>query len=191
MEIKRSLLLKRTTFVTLLLASALIVTAIAAVYYSLIMEPKVTVTPATVSFAQGADWSTESTLGANSTWVRLALKAYPNVTLVYDKPLNISNTDGFNSHQFRLRHVSITPADANQQVSNFTFIRFVIKNTAGVSQASFNYTTSGDTWTTPSTTSYLTLPANTQWAVYVETKATAYATTNIVAQIQIAIDVQE
>jgi len=192
MEIKRAQLLKRTTFVTLLLASALIVTAIAAVYYSLTMEPKVTVTPATVVFAQGADWPTGSELGANSTWVRLALKAYPNATLVYDQPLNISNTDGSNSHDFRLRHVSITPADANQQVSNFTFIRFVVKNTAGVSQASFNYSaTSGDTWTTPSTTSYLTLPAGTQWVIYVETKAAAYANTNIVASIQIAVDVQE
>jgi hypothetical protein len=87
--------------------------------------------------------------------------------------------------------VSITPASGNQQVSNFTFIRFVIRNTVGVSQASFNYTSSGDTWTTPSTTSYLTLPANTQWAVYVEIKAAAYANTNIVARIQIGVDVQE
>jgi hypothetical protein len=183
--------LKRSTLVTLVLASALIATAIAAVYYSLSMQPDVTITPATISFAQGADWSTGSILGANSTWVRLALKAYPNATLVYDQPLNISNTDGSNSHQFRLRHVSITPADANEQVSNFTFIRFVVLNTAGVPQASFNYTTSGDIWTTPSTTSYLTLPANTQWVLYVETKAAAYANTDIVANIQIAVDVQE
>jgi hypothetical protein len=153
------------------------------------MQPDVTITPATIRFAQGgADWPTGSTLGANSTWVRLALKAYPNATLVYDKPLNISNTDT-SSHTFRLRHVSITPASGNAQVSNFTFIRFVVKNVAGVSQASFNYTTSSDTWTTPSTTSYLTLPASTLWAIYVETKAAAYANTNIVANIQIAVDV--
>ncbi len=191
MQIKRAQLLKRSTLVSLVLATALIATAVAAVYYSLSMQPDVTITSATISFAQGADWPTGSTLGANSTWVRLALKAYPNATLVYDQPLNISNTDGSNSHQFRLRHVSITPADANQQVSNFTFIRFVVLNAAGVAQASFNYTTSGDTWTTPSTTSYLTLPANTQWVLYVEIKAAAYANTDIVANIQIAVDVQE
>jgi hypothetical protein len=183
--------LRKSAVITLVLASALIVTAIAAVYYSLTIQPDVTITPATISFAEGADWPIGSTLGANSTWVRLALKAYPNASLVYDKPLNISNTDGSNSHQFRLRHVLITPADGNQQVSNFTYIRFVVLNTAGVSQASFNYTTSGDTWTTPSTTSYLTLPANTQWAIYVETKAAANANSNIVANIQIAVDVQE
>jgi hypothetical protein len=187
---KKAQLLRRPTLVAVVLASVLIATAIAAVYYSLTMQPDVTITPATISFAQGADWPTGSTLGANSTWVRLALKAYPNATLVYDKPLNISNTDGSNSHQFRLRHVSITPATGNQQVSNFTFICLVVKNTAGVSQASFNYTTSADTWTTPSTTSYLTLPASTQWVIYVETKAAAYANTNVVANVQIAVDVQ-
>jgi len=190
MQIRRAQLLKRTTLIALVLSTALVATAIAAVYYSLTMQPDVTVTPAKIRFAQGADWPTGSTLGANSTWVRLALKAYPNATLFYDNPLNISNTDT-SSHQFRLRHVSITPASANSQVSNFTFIRFVVKNTAGVSQASFNYTTSGDSWTTPSTTSYLTLPASTQWVIYVETKAAAYANTNIVANIQIAVDVQE
>jgi len=191
MTIKKTLVRKETTLIVVLLASMLVATAIAAIYYSLTMQPDVTVTPATVRFVQGADWPTGSTMGANSTWVRLAIKAYPNATLIYDKPLNISNTDVSNSHQFRLRHVSITPVSGNVQVSNFTFIRFVVRNSAGVSQASFNYTTSGDAWTTPSTTSYLTLPANTQWAVYVETKATAYANTNIVAQIQIAVDVQE
>lgn len=191
MEIRKRLLRKEATLIAVLLASTLIATAIAAIYYSLTMQPDVTVTAATIGFAQGADWPTGSTLGTNSTWVRLAMKAYPNATLIYDKPLNISNTDGSNSHQFRLRHVSITPASGNQQVSNFTFIRFLVKNTAGVSQASFNYTTSGDTWTTPSTTSYLTLPANTQWILYVETRASAGANTNIVAAVQISLDVQE
>lgn len=191
MEIKKLLLRKEMTLIAVLLASTLVASAIAAIYYSLTMQPDVTVTPATIRFAQGADWPTGSVMGANSTWVRLAIKAYPNATLVYDKPLNISNTDGSNSHQFRLRHVSITPTTGSAQVSNFTFINFVIKNTAGASQASFNYTTSGDTWTTPSTTSYLTLPANTQWILYVETKAAANANTNIVAGIQIAVDVQE
>src|SRR3989337_638975 len=83
--------LKRSVFITLVLASALIAAAVSSVYYSLSMQPDVTITPATIRFAQGADWPTGSTFGANSTWVRLALKAYPNATLVYDKPLNISN----------------------------------------------------------------------------------------------------
>ena len=190
MEIKRILFGKEMKLTMLILVSMLIGSAVAIVYYSMIMQPDATVQPATVRFVQGGDWPTGSSMGANSTWVRLAIKAYPNVTLAYDTPLNISNTDA-SPHQFRLRHVSITPASGNSQVSNFTFIKFVIKNTAGVAQASFNYTTSGNTWTTPPTTSYLTLPANTKWIVYVETKAAAYAKLNIVARIQIAVDVQE
>jgi len=191
MEIKNILYRKEMKLITLLLTSLLIASASAAVYYSMIAQPNVTVSVGSIIFVQGADWpTTGSTMGTNSTWARLALKAYPNATLTYDKPLNVSNTTG-SAHLFRLRHVSITPASANAQVSNFTFVNFVVKNTAGVSQASFNYTTSGDTWTTPATTSYLSLPANTQWIIYVETKATAGANTDIVADIQIAIDVQE
>lgn len=190
MEIKSLLYRKEMKIITLLLTSLLIASASAAVYYSIIAQPSVTVSVGSIIFASGADWPTGSAMGTNSTWVRLALKAYPNATLTYDKPLNVSNTTGSN-HQFRLRHVSITPASGNSQVSNFTFVNFVVKNTAGATQATFNYATTGDTWSTPATTAYLTLPANTQWIIYVETKAAAGANSNIAANIQIALDVQE
>lgn len=190
MEIKKIVFRKEMKLVTLLLTSLLIASASAAVYYSMIMQPQVTVSQASIIFVQGADYPTGSSWGTNSTWVRLALKAYPNATLTYDKPLNVSNTTGA-SHTFRLRHVSISPASGTESVSNFTAINFVIKNTAGASQASFNYTTTGDTWNTPASTSYLTLPASTQWAIYVETKAAAGANTNTAADIEIAVDVQE
>lgn len=176
----------------LLLTSLLIASASAAVYYSISMEPTVTIKGAVVQFAQGNDWSqVAGSIGTNNTWCSLSLKAYPNATLTYEQPLNISNTDGSNSHQFRLRHISIAPASGSASVSNFTFFNFVIKNTAGVSQASFNYTTSGDNWNTPSPTSYLTLPANTKWVLYIETKAAAGATLDIAASIVIAVDVLE
>jgi hypothetical protein len=153
------------------------------------MQPSITVSTATIAFAAGNDFPTGSTLGSNSTWVSLALKAYPNATLYYDQPLNISNTDGA-SHNFRLRHISITPASGQSSVSNFVFFNFVVENTAGVPQASFNYTTSGTTWNTPSTTGYLVLPANTQWIVYVETRAAAGANT-VTANLQISLDVEQ
>jgi len=190
MNLKRSGSRKSITLLALILASILISTVSAAVYYSMITQPAVTVSVAPIVFAQGNDWPSGSTLGSNGTWVGLALKAYPNVTLVYDQPLNLSNTDS-SSHTFRLRHVTITPASGNAQVGNFTFINFVVENAAGVSQASFNYTVSGTTWSTPATTSYLTLPANTQWIIYVETKATAGATSDITANIEISVDVQQ
>lgn len=190
MELRRRASEKSIKLLTLLLTIMFIATVIAVVYYSMVMQPAVTITGTTIRFAQGSDWSSGSSLGTNATWVSLALKAYPNVTLRYEQPLNISNTDSA-GHTFRLRHVSITPASGQPDVSNFTFINFVVLNTAGVSQASFNYTTTGITWNTPSTTSYLTLPANTQWIICAETKAVAGASSGIVADIQIAVDVTE
>jgi hypothetical protein len=172
-----------------LLTSLLIASVSAAVYYSMIMQPSISVSGATIVFVSGNDWPSGSTLGSNSTWVSLSLKAYPNATLCYDQPLNISNTDS-ESHTFRLRHASITPATGDAQVANFTFFNFVVENTAGVTQASFNYTTTGTTWNTPSNTAYLTLPANTQWVVYVETKATAGANA-VTANLQISVDVTQ
>lgn len=190
MNVKRIPFKRPLKLLTLLLTSMLIASASAAVYYSMIMQPAVTISGASIKFVLGSDAPTGSSLGTNATWVSLALKAYPNATLTYDDSLNVSNTDSV-SHTFRLRHVSITPASGSASVSNFTFINFVVLNTAGASQASFNYTTSGDTWTTPATTSYLTLPANTQWIIHVETKAAAGASDAIVANIQIAVDVEE
>jgi len=190
-NVKKVLSRKPLKFLTLLLTAMFIASASAAVYYSITMQPAVTISEAAIKFVEGNDWPSGSQLGDNGTFVILALKAYPNATLTYDNPLNISNTDASNSHQFRLRHVSITPATGNQQVSNFTFINFVVKNKAGVSQASFNYTTTGDTWNTPSTTSYQTVPASTMWIIYVETKAAAGATKDLVAIIKISVDVLE
>jgi hypothetical protein len=180
---------KSVKLLILLLSSLLIASASAAVYYSMIMQPSVTVTGATIVFVLGTDAPAGSELGSNSTWVNLALKAYPNATLTYDQALNISNTDT-SSHTFRLRHISITPASGSASVGNFTFFNFTVENTAGVSQASFNYTETGNTWTTPSTTSSMTLPASTQWIIYVQTMAAPGANA-VTANLQIAVDVTQ
>jgi hypothetical protein len=187
--LKRITSSKPVKLLMLLLTSTLIAAASAAIYYSMVMQPSVAVTAATIRFAQGNDWPTGSTLGSNGTWVSLTLKAYPNATMIYEQPLNITNSDS-TGHTFRLRHITITPASGNAQVGNFTFINFVVQNTTGTAQASFNYTTSTNTWTTPSTTLYVTLPASTTWIVYIETKATAGANDGVTANIQIAVDVQ-
>jgi len=152
------------------------------------MQPVVSITSAAVFFVSGNDGTGVANLGANSTYVSLALKAYPNITLTYEQPLNISNTDGV-SHTFRLRHISITPANGDAQVGNFTFVNFVVQNTAGVAQGSFNYTTNILDWNTPSAMSPMTLPANTQWIIYIETRAVGGANTAAQANIQIAVDV--
>jgi len=188
MNLRRAMSTKSVKFIILVAMAVLIATASAAVYYSIIMQPSVTVTSAAISFVQGTDWPTGSVMGSNSTWVSLALKAYPNATLTYDDPLNISNTDTAN-HNFRLRHISITPVNGTATNGNFTSINFVIENTVGVAQASFNYTTSGNNWITPSQTNYLTLPASTQWVLYIQTQAAASANA-VTANLQIAVDVQ-
>jgi len=169
--------------------AALIGTASAAVYYSVLMQPSVTITGATVIFVAGNDWPIGSTLGTNSTWVSLALQAYPNATLTYDQPLNISNTDT-SSHLFRLRNVSITPASGTSSVGNFTSINFFVENTAGVVQANFYYNTTGTTWNTPATTSYMTLPASTAWIISVQTTAAAGASSIVASNLDISVDVQ-
>ena len=181
----RDLLSKKPVkFLTLLLTAMLVASASAAVYYSLSMQPTVTISQATVIFEQGNDWPTGSSLGTNSTYVSLAIKAYPNATLTYDEPLNISNTDS-SAHNVRLSHVSITPASASASVSNFTFINFTLNS------VDFDYTTTGDTWNTPSDMSYQSLPDNTEWALKIETKAAAGATDALTCTITIALDVQE
>jgi hypothetical protein len=190
MKIERISFKKSAKFLMLLVSSFIIATASAAIYYTITMQPKVAITSAVIKFVEGNDWPSSSTMGTNGTWVRLSLKAYPNATLTYDQPLNISNTDTV-QHQFRLRHVSITPASGTASVSNFTSISFVIKDASGTTQGSFTYTTTGDAWNTPATTSYFTLPADTQWIIYVETKAAAGASSGIEANIEIAVDVLE
>lgn len=167
----------------------LIASASAAVYYSLTWQPSVTVQGApAISFTDGDDTPAGSTV--NSAWARLLFKSYPNATLTYDEGMNISNTDSV-SHQIRLRHLSISPTSGNEAVSNFTLIRFTLIAQNGTTATTFEYSTSGDTWNTPSTTNYYIIPANEEWTLKVETLSPAAATASTEASLQIALDVQE
>jgi len=188
-NLRKALSRKYIKFLILIAMAALIGTASAAIYYSVLMQPSVTITGATVIFVSGNDWPTGSTLGTNSTWVALALKAYPNATLTYDQPLNITNTDTA-SHLFRLRNVSITPASGTTSVSNFTAINFIVEDAAGTVQANFDYNTTGTTWNTPTTTGYMTLPASTTWIISVQTTAAPGASSTVTASLVISVDVQ-
>lgn len=188
MKIMNIKLRKSSKFLILLLASLLIGIANSAVFYSMVAQPTISVTAAKVVFVPGNDFPTGSSLETNSTWVSLALKAYPNITLTYEQPLNITNTDTA-VHTFRLRHVSISPGNGSETVGNFTFIKFVVQNTNGVAQNSFNYTTSGVNWITPATTSYMTLAPSTTWIIYAETAAAAGANDVATVSIQISVDV--
>jgi hypothetical protein len=175
---------KYLDLIVLLMISVFVVSASAAVYYSMNMQSMVTIGQAAVTFDQGNDWPSGSSLGANDTYVSLSIKAYPNATLTYDEPVNITNNDSVN-HTVRLSHFSITPVSGSASVSNFTFINFTLNGD------DFDYTTTGDNWNTPSNMGYQTLPNGTSWAVKIETKAAAGATNALTCTIVIAVDVEE
>ena len=172
----------------LMLSAMMISTASAAVYYSVIMQPDVTITTPIVAFKEGGDWDAGWSMGTNDTWCRLAIKAYPNATLTYEQPLNLTNTGS--DVDMRLRTISITPASGSASVSNFTFINFILYDESGGNKGSLNYTTTGDTWNTPSM-SYTLMDASDEWYIVIQTKAAAGATADIEANIQIAVDVKE
>ena len=172
-----------------LLSGLLVMTVSAAVYYSLSMQPSVTISAAVVAFKEGNDWKSGWSMGTNNTWCSLALKAYPNATLTYEQPLNLNNTG--TAANIKLRTVSISPDSGDPSVSNFIFINFTLHDETGAIMGSLNYTTSGgNTWSTPSM-SYVTMDASDEWYISIQTKAAAGAQADVVANIEIAVDVQE
>jgi len=188
MVLKKIPFRKSLKALTLLLTSMLIATASAAVYYSITMEPKVTTTALFVKFVSAGDTPGGSTV--NDAWCRLLLKSYPNATLTYEQAVNISNTDS-GAHSVRLRHINISPSSGSSDVGNFTRIKFYLLNENGVEQTTFEYTTTGNSWNTPATTSYYSIPGNTKWIIKAETLSPAGASIGIECNIQIAVDVQE
>jgi len=108
----------------------------------------------------------------------------------YEEPVNITNTEAA-VHQIRLRPVSISPDNGNSAVSNFTKIAFVLVASNGSSvQSNFNYTTSGDNWGKPSTTGWMNILNNEEFAVRVEI-TTAPSANAVSVTIEIAVDVKE
>jgi len=188
LELRETLSKKPVKFLTLLLTAILIATASAAVYYGMIMQPSITISAAPVRFVEGNDWP-GGTMGDNSTWCSLTFTAYPNVTVVYEKPLNISNTDS-DPHDIKLRHVSISPDSGDASVSNFTKIAFILVNYTGSTiDSTFNYTTTYDTWSKPSAVGWYSLPNGKQWIVRVEI-TTAGSANAVTVNIKIAVDVR-
>jgi len=189
MEIKKILLRKEMKLVTLLLTSLLIATASATVYYSLTMQPRVTVSTPLIKFSQAPDNPTGSTV--NDAWVRLNATSYPNATLTYEKALYINNTDSSSAHSFMLRHVDISPKN-NSDVGNWVSIKFLVYNTTGY-VFSLNYTVTSDIWYVQPglQTNYYSIPASTGWWIRLETRSPATATTTKVCDIQISVDVQK
>jgi len=193
MDVRKILRKRSLKLLTLLVTSMLIATGSAAVYYSLVMQPRVATAAAEVSFVAGGDSTQAGATGyaTDGTWVRFTgLKAYPNATLTYEEAINVTNTGS--DHQFRLRSGSVSTVNGTVATSNFTSITFKLIAPNGTQYGGdFTYSTTDDTWNEPADMGYIGIAAGEEWAVKVETKAASGATANILVEILIYVDIQE
>jgi hypothetical protein len=157
----------------------LIASASAAVYYSLSMTSTITTAANDVYFITGADATAAGTsiFNNNKSATLVSLRAYANMTTSYDDPIRVRNNNGATTFSVRLRPVTLVGNALNFTLQTSTRI-------------SLNYTSNGVSWTTPSTTGWATVNAGTSYAIVVQTKASATATSGQTATIEIAIDVQ-
>jgi len=188
---------KSLDLIVLLMISVFVISASAAVYYSLYMKTGATISQAAVKFIQGSDWAkVAGNMGQNGTWCVLSIKAYPNATLTYEEPLNLSNTAGSNKNFNLTYQSSQSSLPSGWSAANWTFINFTILDASGnpVSGGDFNFYTTGTgastVWQTP-TMNPLTIPLSTQWTIKIETKAAEGAWLNENVQIVITVDVTE
>ncbi len=192
LKIIKSIKLKKSSkFLLLLLTSILVGTANAAIFYSLTMQPQVTVSIPVIKFDSAPDEPSGSTV--NDAWCCLTANSYPNATLTYEQAVYLNNTDGVSPHSFRLRYVSITPANGTSDVANWNSIKFLVYNSSGL-VFSLNFTVSGSDWIlAPGSgqTNYYSIPAGTVWWIRLETLSPATATEGKVCNIQIAVDVEQ
>jgi len=191
MDLRKIASKKPMKLLTLLLTAMLIATASAATYYSLTMQPRVTVSTPVIKFNSAPDEPDGSTV--NDAWCSLTAKSYPNATLTYEQAVYINNTDDSSAHSFKLTHVSITPTNGTSEVGNWTSIKFLVYNSSGY-VFSLNYTVSGTDWILEPSggeTSYYSVPLSTGWWIRLETLSPATATAGKICDIEITVDVQE
>jgi hypothetical protein len=182
-DIRKKLNKKPIKLLALLLTSMLIATTSALVYYSLSMTSTVAIAGTDVWFVLGADNGTAGvSLSPDKTVATLtSLKAYPNATFTYTDPLKVRNNNTGTSYNIRLRPVSLSGNN-----TEFVFVNFTLQ---GTSLRSLNYTCDGSSWSIPSTTNWIQIPASTEWSITIETKAKDSAASASVT-IQIAVDVE-
>jgi hypothetical protein len=176
---------KRIDMLVLLLISAFVVSASAAVYYVMSMQSTATIAAAPVYFINGGDSSGVLTRGTNNTYASLSLIAYPNVTNIYEQAANLTATSA--SHQVQLVPVSVTP-DNSISVANFTSIVFRLVRSNGAQVANLTYSTSGNTWIIPSATNYVPIGNGEKLAIRIEVKAAAGAISGVSTTIGISVN---
>jgi len=190
-DIRKKLNKKPIKLLALLLTSMLIATTSALVYYSLNMTSTITIATTDVWFVKGLDNVTAGvSLSPDNTSATLTgLKAYPNASYTYTDPIRVRNNGT------AARNIRLTPVSLSGNNTEFVYVKFLLRN--GISEtsptlASLNYTCSGSSWTIPSATGWVSIPAtnpDTQWAITVITKAKDSAASASVT-IEIAVDVE-
>ncbi len=167
--------------------SLFLVSASAAVYYSMLSQATTSIIGAPVYFTMGNDSPGILTLGTNDTSASLSLNAYPNATSYYDQAVNVTANG---NRDIRLRHVSTNPGDNDPSVSNFTSIIFRLIRANGIEVGTLVYTTTGNLWNEPAPTNYVTITSGEEWTIKVEITAAAGARSGISTSILVAIDVR-
>ena len=176
---------KSVKMMILTLISLLVISASAAVYYSLEMTSTITTAANDVYFALGPDSSTAGVtlLLGNKSATLTQLKAYPNMTMTYDDAIRVRN-----NHTTANYNVRLTPVSLSGDAANFVYISFTLNTSTTMS---LNYTSDGSSWTTPSATSFTQVDANNEYAIIIQTMASATATSSQTATIEMAIDIEQ
>jgi len=175
---------KSLDLIVLLMISVFVISASAAVYYSLGMTSTITTVANDVYFVKGPDNGTAGVtlFNDNKSATLASLKAYPNMTMTYDDPIRVRNNNTDTNFNVRLR-----PVSRSGDAQYFVFINFTLNTTTPVS---LNYTSNGVSWTDPPETAFVQVNANTEYAIRVQTMANATATSGQIATIEIAVDVE-
>jgi len=175
---------KSAKMLVLTLMSILIISATAAVYYSLDATSTITTAANDIYFTLGPDNSAGvSIFNDNKSATLTGLKAYPNISMTYDDPIRVRNNHTSTTYKVRLRPVTLSG-----NAANFAYINFTLQTTTKIS---LNYTSDGTSWNTPSTTDFVDVNADTEYAIIVQTMANATATSGLTATIEIAIDIEQ
>lgn len=168
----------------LLMISFFVITASAAVYYSLSMTSTVTTAAKPdVIFVLGADNGTAGVTITGGTVATLVnLTAYPGIVCTYEDPLRVKNNGSAQCS------VKLVPKSVSGPSSNFTFINFTLVDGTN------NYTLAyigGATWTPPTEMTLQTIGAGVEWSIKVETKAITGAAPDQAVTIVIEVYVEQ
>ena len=180
---------KTLDLIVLLMISVFVITVSAQVYYSLGMTSTITTATTDVWFVKGVDNGTAgvSLSPQNTSATLTGLKAYPNASFTYTDPLRVRNNHTTSSYNIRLSPVSLSGND-----TEFVYVKFLLRNgtfETNATLASLNYTCDGSSWTIPPATGWVQIPAETEYAITVVTKAKDNSGSAQV-QIEIAVDVE-